>query len=38
MKSPRGQGFEELDWQDTPIGEISLRRRVEPTLGADVYE
>ncbi|HEU4515449.1 MAG TPA: spermidine synthase [Nocardioidaceae bacterium] len=30
--------FEELDWQDTPLGEISLRRRVEPTLGVDVYE
>lgn len=30
--------FEELDWQDTPIGEISLRRRVEPALGVDVYE
>jgi spermidine synthase len=30
--------FEELDWQDTPMGEISLRRRVEPSLGVDVYE
>lgn len=30
--------FEELDWQQTPIGEISLRRRVEPTLGVEVYE
>jgi spermidine synthase len=33
-----GLRFEELDWQDTPLGEISLRRRVEPTLGVDVYE
>lgn len=33
-----GRRFEELDWQDTPLGEISLRRRVEPTLGVDVYE
>jgi spermidine synthase len=33
-----GLRFEELDWQDTAIGEISLRRRVEPTLGIDVYE
>jgi spermidine synthase len=33
-----GLRFEELDWQDTPIGEISLRRRVEPTLGVAVYE
>jgi spermidine synthase len=30
--------FEELDWQQTPMGEISLRRRIEPTLGVDVYE
>ncbi|GAB2731552.1 spermine/spermidine synthase domain-containing protein [Nocardioides pakistanensis] len=30
--------FEELDWQNTPLGEISLRRRVEPSLGVDVYE
>jgi len=30
--------FEELDWQETPMGEISLRRRVEPSLGVDVYE
>lgn len=30
--------FEELDWQSTPMGEISLRRRVEPSLGVDVYE
>ena len=33
-----GLRFEELDWQDTPMGEIVLRRRVEPTLGIDVYE
>ena len=33
-----GLRLEELDWQDTPRGEISLRRRVEPTLGVDVYE
>ena len=31
-------GFEELDWRPTPLGEISLRRRVEPTLQIDVYE
>jgi spermidine synthase len=30
--------FEELAWRDTPMGEISLRRRVEPTLGVDVFE
>lgn len=30
--------FEELDWQPTPLGEISLRRRQEPSLLVDVYE
>ncbi|MFC0506997.1 spermidine synthase [Micromonospora costi] len=30
--------FEELAWRETPIGEISLRRRRDPTLQVDVYE
>ena len=31
--------FEELDYQETPLGEISLRRRSEPRLdGTIVYE
>lgn len=30
--------FEELDWQETPMGELYLRRRLEPTLGVDVFE
>ncbi len=30
--------FEELDWQPTAMGEISLRRRLERTLQVDVYE
>lgn len=30
--------FEEIDWQATPLGEIVLRRRVEPTLGVEVHE
>ncbi|MGZ8572257.1 MAG: spermidine synthase, partial [Actinomycetota bacterium] len=30
--------FEELDRRPTPLGEISLRRRLEPTLHVDVYE
>lgn len=30
--------FEELDWRETPMGAISLRRRREPTLGTDVFE
>ena len=30
--------FEEIDRRQTPIGEISVRRRLEPTLQIDVYE
>ncbi|MGA8113324.1 MAG: spermidine synthase [Actinocatenispora sp.] len=30
--------FEELDWQRTPIGEISLRRRFDLTAQVDIYE
>ena len=30
--------FEEIDRRATPIGEISVRRRLEPTLEIDVYE
>ena len=30
--------FEELDWQQTPMGAISLRRRRDPGSGEDVYE
>ena len=30
--------FAELAWQQTPMGEISLRRRREPTLDVDVFE
>jgi spermidine synthase len=30
--------FDELDWQETPMGELTLRRRLEPALGVDVYE
>jgi len=30
--------FEELDWQPTTMGDLTLRRRVEPSLGVDVYE
>ena len=30
--------FEELAWSQTPMGEITLRRRREPSLGVDVYE
>ncbi len=30
--------FEELAWRETPMGAISLRRRVEPSLRIDVYE
>jgi len=30
--------FEELDFRSTPMGDISLRRRWEPSLDVDVYE
>lgn len=30
--------FEELDWQETPMGELTLRRRIEPSLGVEVFE
>ena len=30
--------FEELAWGETPIGEISLRRRIDPRLNTEVYE
>ena len=30
--------FEELDWRETPMGAISLRRRREPLTDVDVYE
>jgi len=30
--------FEELDWSPTDIGDVSLRRRLDPTTGRYVYE
>lgn len=30
--------FEELDWQPTPMGDLMLRRRTEPTTGREIYE
>jgi spermidine synthase len=30
--------FEELDFQRTPMGDLTLRRRVEPSTGVDVFE
>ncbi|WP_221583604.1 spermidine synthase [Microbacterium sp. G2-8] len=30
--------FEELDWQSTPIGDLMLRRRTEPSVGEEIYE
>jgi spermidine synthase len=30
--------FEELAWQATQLGEISLRRRFDPSLGFDIFE
>jgi spermidine synthase len=33
--SPR---FQEIDWRPTPMGDISLRRRLDPVTGQEVYE
>lgn len=30
--------FEELDYRETAIGALSLRRRIQPALGVEVYE
>lgn len=30
--------FEELDYRRTPLGELILRRRSEPSLGVEIYE
>ena len=30
--------FEELDWQPTPMGDLTLRRRSEPAVGHEIYE
>ncbi len=32
------RAFEEIDHQSTPLGDISLRRRLEPVLQVDVWE
>lgn len=30
--------FQELDWRKTPMGELALRRRWDPTVDKEVYE
>jgi spermidine synthase len=30
--------FEELDWQETRMGELTLRRRADPATGEQIYE
>ena len=30
--------FEELDWQQTPMGDLTLRRRTDPVLGVEIFE
>ena len=30
--------FEERDWQQTPIGDLALRRRTEPAVGTEISE
>jgi hypothetical protein len=38
MLAGMSKRFEELDFQASPIGDISLRRRLDPQLKRDVYE
>lgn len=33
-----GARFEELAWRSTPMGELSLRRRIDPALNVEVFE
>ncbi len=35
---PRRPRVQELDWRPTALGDLSLRRRLEPSLQVDVYE
>ncbi|ROS79169.1 spermidine synthase [Cellulomonas sp. PhB143] len=35
---PGRRRFEELDWQETAIGAISLRRRIDPVTGQEIHE
>lgn len=35
---PVSARFEEIDWRESPLGDISLRRRWEPSLKVDVHE
>ncbi len=30
--------FDELDWQPTPMGDLTLRRRFEPAVAGQIYE
>ncbi|MGV8897110.1 MAG: spermidine synthase [Rhodoglobus sp.] len=30
--------FEELDWQSTPMGDLTLRRRTDAELGVEIFE
>jgi spermidine synthase len=30
--------FEELDWQSTPMGDLTLRRRLDGALGVEIFE
>jgi spermidine synthase len=30
--------FEELDWQPTPMGDLTLRRRTDVSLGVEIFE
>src|SRR5687768_5182729 len=38
IEAPVSARFEELDWQDTRMGELTLRRRADPATGEQIYE
>lgn len=37
-RRPTSARLTELDWRRTPMGELTLRRRHDPVVGAEVYE
>jgi spermidine synthase len=38
LQPPVSARFEELDWQSTPMGELTLRRRTDASLGVEIFE
>ena len=38
MRPPVSARFEELDWQPTPMGDLTLRRRRDESLNVEIFE